>query len=318
MSMSQPTILISIINWNSTARTLQCVEQLQAQDYPHHKIVVVDNASQAQAKEALKEALPPSVQLIESSDNRGYAGGHALTLDLAQQEDFDCFWFLNTDTILPPDTLRKLVETYQVHGEQAIYGGIPLEQSTGKSLHEHRVLLHRKFFNIDYREMLFTLNALLRFGELFDDMTPRIVTSLSGSCVLVPMPVIRKYGFMDESFFLYSEEVDYCFRLKSAGVPCIAVPQAHFNHESGGISRGYRRMQSIILYYRLRNQLIRIRRHNSRNALVRSVIKDMILMISYLRHGRAGLEMASFTWRAIQDGLRGKSGKTYPPEDYRD
>ena len=118
-------VLISVINWNSSVRTLNCIQMLQRQNYPHKKIVVVDNASRSDDLKHLRLEAPDDVEIIEAKENTGYAGGHAYALTIAEKENYDFFWLLNTDLKVPPHVLSSFLQAYDQFGE-AIYGSVPL------------------------------------------------------------------------------------------------------------------------------------------------------------------------------------------------
>jgi len=314
--MTEHKVFISIINWNSTGRTLKCVQMLQAQDHAHKQIVVVDNASQPDSLAALRKQLPADVWLISSDTNTGYAGGHAQALAVARQNRADFFWVLNSDIVLQSAALRLFLEAYQRYGD-AIYGTVPLEAQANKPLSDYAILFHRKYFLRQYREILLYPFVSLRFGEAFPTMEPRPVPAVAGSCVFLPLSLVEQHGFMDEAYFMYCEEVDYCFRLAGEGIQSIVVPEAYILHEHEGTSRQYKRLHSIVNYYRLRNQLVRIQRYGNGFDLVRAVIKDLLLIAWYLiGQGQAGREKARTGIQAIVDGLQGKLGKILPPENY--
>jgi GT2 family glycosyltransferase len=311
MNSHEPSVLISVINWNTEDKTLRCVQMLQHQTYSRKQIVVVDNHSKLASLTRLRNELPNEVHLIESQDNIGYAGGHALAVDFALKEGFDCFWLLNNDVVLRPQVLQSYIEAYQIYGE-AIYGTASLTPISGQPLENYPIDFHRKYFESEYREILFSLNTHLTFAQLFPQHQPIHAAAVPGSSIFLPLSLIKKYGFMDTGYFMYSEEVDYCFRLRKQGVPVIVVPGAYMIHEHGGSSKGKSRLSAIINYYRLRNQLVRIQRYGTRFDLLRAVIKNLLLFLASVGKWR----YAAFILRATIDGLQGKLGKTYPPESY--
>lgn len=316
--MNKFNIFISVLNWNSTEQTLNCIEMLQQQSYPYKQIVVVDNASQPAHLDFLKKELPKDVLLIESIENNGYASGHILAVEVAKQQKADFIWILNPDVLLQPNTIQLFLDAFQQFGE-AIYGTVPLKNLPNQELKDFPIKFHIKFFAQNFKEILFNPFINRNFGELFPTLEPRFVSAISGSSIFLPISVIEKHGFMDCDYFMYSEEIDYCFRLARNGVSCIIVPEAYVIHHDEGTSAQFTNLKNIINYYRLRNQLVRIHRYGSRFDLVRAVLKDIILVVSYpLMFGRNGVGRARFGILAILDGLRGKLGKTFPPEDFLD
>ena len=249
-----PLVIISVLNWNGGEKTIRCLDSLKMLTYERFKIVVVDNASTDGSVERLRQA-HPDIEVIRSSENLGYAAGNELAVKRALAADADLLWIVNNDATVHPDSLTQLVSAYLRHGT-ALYGGLPLNTSALSP--DSQVLFARKFLAPVYKESLVP-SRHLTYAEMFPDTQARQVGALSGSCLLIPLSLVRQYGFMDTSFFMYSEEIDYCLRLRQKGVACYLVPQAVVFHIKAGSSKGSVRLTGIVSYYRLRNHLIRIR-----------------------------------------------------------
>jgi GT2 family glycosyltransferase len=311
-----PLVYISVLNWNAAQQTIDCLRSLEQLDYPHYRVIVVDNASRDSSPARIRAAFPQAA-VVESGENRGYAGGHSLAVDLALRAGADLIWLLNNDLTVQPDTLRHLVAAYQQHGA-ALYGSVPLA-AADQPLGSTPVIFARKYLRADFRQRLFVLRPFAAYADLFPGDTPRPVAALSGSSFMIPTAVIRRHGFMDVSFFLYAEEVDYCFRLRAQGIPSIIVPASRVVHrKSQSFSLGDD-LRAAAIYYRTRNQLLFIRRHNHPFFVFWALVRNTLLLLAYpITRGRRGLADARMMLRAMLDALRGRTGKTIAPEHLLD
>ncbi|MBZ0303662.1 MAG: glycosyltransferase family 2 protein [Anaerolineae bacterium] len=317
MIMIWPKVCISILNWNRYELTIRCLEALATLDYPNYFIVVVDNASTDASIERIRAAFP-DVFIIQSETNLGYAGGNELALNYALADaGTDLFWILNNDARPDPQTLTTLVKVYQQVGD-AIYGGVAL---TSDSLPGSWRL------NMPLRNI--SLRLQLRFGRdthgkpfdaYFPTRQPRIVDYVAGSCFMIPLPVVRKHGFMETSFFLYAEEDDYCARMRREGVPTVLVPEAVVYHIGGASGESQGPLHPIIAYYRARNYIIFSRRHRGWVMTVLTSIRHFISIALMFAQGLVGqnddAKVAHYRLLGLRDGLLDRMGKTYAPEDF--
>jgi GT2 family glycosyltransferase len=307
--VSNPKVFVSILNWNQAERTISCIHSLQNLRYNNLKIVVVDNASVDDSVNKIRQACP-DIHLIRSTENLGYPGGNELALKVALEDySIDLFWLLNNDTVVLSDTLNCLVQAYQEHGS-ALYGGIPVRVS------DNGYLLHMRV----WENRTFRMLRAVPIDDYYDTLVPRFVEALSGSHLMVPLSIVRKHGFMDTSFFLYSEDTDYCFRLRQQGVNLIEVPQSMVIHTGGASHKKtiqVRDLKPIIHYYRVRNRIILYRRHLGFRKTLIEVLRQCFYSIAWLliiRHGTMGYHMSYYAVLGIRDGIRKRMGKTFAPE----
>jgi hypothetical protein len=307
---SEPRVCISVLNWNNSLGTIQCIRALRQSTYTHYEIFVVDNASIDHSVEQIREQFP-DLRIICASENLGYAGGNQLALEAALENgSFDLFWILNNDALAHPDTLSELVEAYRKHGD-AIYGGIPVREVNGEPYLHMRVWDNGRFRMLRH----------IPVRAYFQTMNPRPVEALSGSHLLVPLAVVRQYGFMDTSFFLYSEDTDYCFRLRKQGVACIEVPSSMAIHFDGASHKlvDAKRLTPIITYYRARNRIVLFRRHFGLTGFVKEIALQLFYSLAWIlmivKRGPVALRIAAYSLRGVRDGLLNRMGKMYAPEE---
>lgn len=311
----QPRVHISLLNWNGYPKTIRCLTSLYALDYPNYFITIVDNASIDGSVEKILEVFP-DVEIIHATSNNGFAGGHELALKQSlADESVDLFWILNNDTVVRPDALTQLVEAYQQHGE-ALYSSTPLEPENDI----YMVAFDEKYLTPHYKENLFVRSQPRQLDDLFPDRQPQIVSALPGSCIMLPLSVIHKHGYMDTDFFIYAEEIDYCFRMRSVGVPSIIVPTSIITHEGGGSHMHSPLLRDVFRYYRHRNEIIKARIYDGWFVFgviaIKKLIRGLSQVAGAVTEGRPALFRASMTLRAFRDGVLNRRGKRFPPENY--
>lgn len=305
-------LLVSILNWNNAPATIGCLRALHASDMTGFHVLVIDNGSADDSAARIRAAYP-DVEVLALEQNWGYAGGHRHALAVAAARG--CAWLLvlNNDAQVQPDTLSQLMAAQQQLGT-AIYGAVPIHAEQGQPLKQRRVRFHHKFLRLPYRERLFDWRPQRLHAALFRDAAPQSVAAVSGSAMMLPLALIARHGFMDEDFFMYSEEIDYCFKLRAAGVPLYMVPQAFVVHAGAGSTRSNPALRNVARYYRTRNQLVRLQRHQNRRHVLAAVCKNALLLAYQLVRGRP--HAARYLLRGTADGLRQHLGKRYAPEDH--
>ena len=253
--------------------------------------------------------------MIIADENLGYAGGNELALNSVLEIDdgTGLFWILNNDTVVLQDTLVALIEAYHQYG-QALYGSVTVDGG-----------LHKEDWRVNTRIWENNRSRELRsvpYKSRYVSTTPRVVEAVGGSSLLVPLAVVKQYGFIDPSFFMYCEDTDYCFKLRYMGIQNIEVPESVVIHAGGASHKSNSRstLQPVITYYRARNKIVLQRKHFGTGAYIKAVATQSIFALGWLvltfRRGIVGPRSACFTLLGIRDAIRGRMGKVYAPEDY--
>ncbi|MEI7595857.1 MAG: glycosyltransferase family 2 protein [Bacteroidota bacterium] len=248
---SNPSVIISVLNWNNASDTIRCINSLLLLDYKQFEIVVVDNAS-TDGSIQLIEAKFPEVRVVKSKSNLGYAGGNSLVVDSAIKEEFDAVWVLNNDAIAEKDSLSSLVSSWQQNGE-GIFGSVIVNQITkfvefsgGYELNDSGELDIKSIYN--NLPKIDVLHHIEKYGKL------RKVADVNGASIFIPMSVLKKVGFMSERFFLYAEELEYCFRLKKEfNISSFIVNNSIVYHEGSASFEKNKGLKPIQQYYNRRN-----------------------------------------------------------------
>lgn len=314
-----PLVYVSVLNWNGYQKTIECLHSLACLDYRNKKVLVVDNNSVDGSKEHIRREFP-SIEIICSDVNHGYAGGHRLCLDRAMQEKADLLWILNNDLVVRPNTLTELVNTYLRWGK-CLCGSIQL-LSTDQSR-----ISFGEGWEVDVNGKPDYAKPVQFFGRSYHEyfsknMRERVVSNVSGSSILIPISVVREHGFMDTSFFLYSEETEYCLRLGKIGIPSLVVPSSVVVHEIEGSYKGNPILAAVMKYYKKRNRLVRIRRHSGMRAYLRCVIAEtrsclkLLVKSLVMRKVPSAFLVPYYEYLGFRDALLNQMGKRFAPEDF--
>lgn len=247
---STPLVISVILNTNRRADTLECLGSLQAGSYANHRAIVLDNHSTDGSVEAIRAAFP-NVDVVELSENRGYAGNNNVGIQLAMERGADWVFVLNEDTVLDPACLERLLAV----GESAPGIGVvgPLVYH-----HDEPGVIQSAGGGMSARWEGFHYGQNEPDRGQFD--RPHDVQWISGCGILVRRSVIQQIGGIDERFFIYWEETEWCTRALEAGWRIVQVPAAKMWHK--GVQRDYRPKPSVT-YYSTRNRLLLLSTHRA-------------------------------------------------------
>jgi GT2 family glycosyltransferase len=227
---------------------------------------------------------------------------------------------LNNDVIARRDTLGELVKAYRRFGK-AIYGSLQLrDEGAGDVLRGiYWEVGHAGEANFNRRLPIHDR----QYDEFIrDSAEPRRVANLTGNSMLVPLSVVRNHGFIEEDFFLYAEELDYCLRLGQEGVPSILVPRSVVVHYGAASSEGEQELANMLWYYRARNRHIVARRYRSKRQylflLLSDAYKQVRLFIALARRDvrRVRRSQCHYFLLGLLDAFRGRMGERFVPEDF--
>lgn len=243
-----PSVAVIVLNWNGLEDTSACLASLGRVDYPSFRVVVVDNGSTDGSPARLLERFP-NVTLIELERNLGYAGGNNAGLRHAIEMGVDYALLLNNDTEVAPEFLRQLVETAEADPRVGMVGPTIY-------YYDHPDVIWSAGGAIDWRRGKTWMVCLNEPDRGQCGTEPRIVDFVTGCAMLVRREVMERVGLLDERFFLYYEEVEWCTRARRAGFKVLHLPAAHVWHKIPLDARGD---SPEVHYYMTRNRLLFLR-----------------------------------------------------------
>ena len=194
------------------------------------ELIVVDNASDDGTAELIRDRLP-EVRLVREQRNRGYAAGVNRGLEEALG---DVLVVANADVTPRPGALRRLLSAVRDNPEFGILGGLVLDSHGVPIKNCYRAL--PRLSDI-LREALFLRPRTVPRELAPDPAAPVETEVVSGSVAAVSRAALERIGPMDEQFFLYNEDVEWCRRARERGLLVGVVTDAVFEHEGGGATR---------------------------------------------------------------------------------
>ena len=229
-----PDVSIIVVNWNTRDLLDRCLVSIRSQTGSfQYEVFVVDNGSTDKSASMVKEKYP-EVKLIANTKNLGFAKANNQAIKLSQGR---YVLLLNSDTQLFKDTLPNLVEFMDNHQEAGAVGAKLLnpDYTLQHSIHNFPNLTSA-FFSLFLPLYLlgFIRMSYIKYWDKHDKT--KTVDYVSGACLMVREETIKKVGVLDEDFFMYAEEADWCFRIKKAGQKVYFFPEAKLIHYGGGSS----------------------------------------------------------------------------------
>jgi GT2 family glycosyltransferase len=244
----QPAVAAVVVNWNNAALTTACVESLLASRYANLRVIVVDNGSTDGSADEIAWRLP-SAELLRSERNRGFAGGCNLGIRAALAGGAEHVLLVNNDAFVAPAMLGELVATLIAEPQRGIAGPLICYASEPELV----------WYLADDERRWLPVPRRLGSGERASAIAPepRRVGYVCGCGMLVRRAVFERAGLLDERFFMYFEDADFCRRARAAGFVIWAVPRARMWHHVSrsaqrvaGASRERVTMYRILFYRR--------------------------------------------------------------------
>ena len=222
---------VVVLSWNVRDLLRECLKSVVRDGGLATEIIVVDNASDDGSVEMVRAEFP-DVRLIANATNRGYAGGNNDGIAAAVGR---YVMILNPDTVTQGNALAAMVAYADAHPDVGVVGPQLLNpDGSAQSSRRRFPTLMTALFESTWLQPLAPRGVLRHYYMLdqSDDETQE-VDWVTGACFLVRREAIQQVGGLDESFFMYSEELDWCRRIKQAGWQVVYLPTAQVVHYVG-------------------------------------------------------------------------------------
>ena len=246
---------VVFLSYNTRDLTEQALRTvLDAAEGMEVEIFVVDNASHDGSADMVAEKFP-AVKLLRNEDNVGFAAGNNVAL---RQVVGEYVLIINTDTIVRRDTLRALAGFLDEHPEVGACGCKILDPDGTLQLDSRRGFPSpmAAFCKMSGLSRLFPDHpSISRYHMTYlDPEQTAEVEVLSGSCMMVRKAAMDQVGLLDEDYFMYGEDIDWCYRIHKAGWKIFYVPTTEIIHFRGESGRGaplrilYRKSQAMSIF----------------------------------------------------------------------
>lgn len=229
----KPLVSIILVSYNTAEYTIRALESVEQQTTIQYEIIVVDNNSSDHSVELITQRFP-EIQMIETGENLGFAGGVRAGVAVAQGK---YLLLLNPDTVVLDHAIDKLIAFAEQHSANGIWGGVTLNNDLSLNT-------QHAWSKPDFNSLLFSAIGLSKafnsscffnhanYGCWQRD-TVKEVDILSGCFFLITRQVWDELGGLDPTFFMYAEEADLCLRAKAQGYQPIVTPDARIIHHGG-------------------------------------------------------------------------------------
>lgn len=227
--MPNADLSVIIVTWNTRELLKKCLAALPAAvNGLSIETWVVDNASSDGTVEMVREQ-HPAVRVIANRENRGWAGGNNQAL---KQSGGRFLLLLNADTEPRPGSLAMLVRFLEQHPDVGACGPMLLLGDGSVQGNGRRFpTFWKEFLDVTGLRHLALRAYSRRFGWGRDDFEALAeVDEVTGACLLVRRETVEQVGLLDEQFFMFYDEVDWCYRMKAAGWRVFYFPEAKVVH----------------------------------------------------------------------------------------
>jgi GT2 family glycosyltransferase len=310
------TVTIVVLNWNGADRTLACLESLAAADLRGASVLVVDNGSHDGSADAVRRRFPAQEVLV-LPQNVGFAGGNNAGIGVGLERGADAVLLLNNDTRVAPDFLPPLLDAWRSGPRCAAVSSAILRMDRPDMLDVAWIELR-----LDRRSVVQIVGVNEPLGPGFD--ARREVEAAVGCSVLLDAGALRAVGLLDEAYFAYHEDVDWCLRARRAGYHVLWEPRSRVFHAGSSSTDALRRRPDfadtapwqaqlpnaeplpwnpVRTYLGARNLVRLLRTHATaadRRAFVGRCARDVPLEFFAAVLGRLGwMRLGRWTWRRM-------------------
>jgi GT2 family glycosyltransferase len=284
---------IIIVAWNVRDLVLDCLASLRmARLGLRHEIILVDNGSVDHTVEAVRQQFP-EVLILALPRNIGFAAGNNQGLLKFNGRHAV---LLNSDTIVLEGGLERCVAYLDAHPEVGVVGPQLLNPDRTKQncVHNSPTLVSE----LVGASLLRRLFPKRHPSKLVDYDAPVDVEAVLGACLFVRREVVAEVGPIDEEYFFFLEETDWCHRIRRAGWRVVHVPDAHVIHLYGESTKKKVPLRTRIEYYRSRYTFFRKNRGPLACAMLRGIVMAKLLLGAVAGGRRAAEYRQILAWHA--------------------
>lgn len=261
-------VAIVLVNYNGENFQKECIESIYQMEYKDYDIIIVDNGSKDNSVEVVRKNFK-YVIIIETNENNGVAKGNNIGIEYALNNGYEYVLLLNNDTEVDKKMLGEMIKKasentlvtckmYYYSPQNTIwYGGGKINWNKGTTIHFGM----NELDNDKYNE------------SKFIEYTPTC-------CLLIHKSVFEKIGIMDEKYFMYYDDTDFCARVNYNGFKIWYESKAKLWHKVSSSSGGEDSPLSI--YYCTRNRLYFIEKH-CKNKIVPNLFFYFTRVIRYIQ-----------------------------------
>jgi GT2 family glycosyltransferase len=292
------TVAVILLHLNTERHTRQCLDSLRKVTHRPLEVILIDNGSTDGSGQRIRDDYP-EVIVVRNEENVGFSGGNNVGMRLALERGAEYLCLLNNDTVVDPGFVEPLlagaapsvaVQSCKIYflakPDTFWYAGGILD--VGRALSSHRGMFETDRGQYD------------EAGE----------TGFATGCMMfMPRAVVEKIGLLDDRFFAYFEDADWCLRARAAGYRVVYTPAAKIWHD---VSTTTRIDSPVYLYLTMRNKILFLRAHSSAAGIVAQVPYLVYFygrQLIRLAFKHRDLRKVTALWWGISDGITGATGR---------
>ena len=249
---------IVIVNYQTFEMTKNTINSVLEYDYPFsYEILVVDNASSDDSLARLQDYFRDKVKFIASAENNGFAAGNNQALKIAGGK---YVLLLNSDTVVWENTLENIYGYMEKHNDVGACGcrvlleNGDLDKACKRSFPNVKNSFF-KLFHIPTKSKDNDYNLVnLPDDEIYE------IDCLTGAFMFMRADALNEVGFLDETFFMYGEDIDLCYRIKQAGWKIVYYGKSKITHFKGASSK---KQKSKLIYEFYHAMYIYYKKHHA-------------------------------------------------------
>ena len=288
-------ICIILVNYNGYDDTVECIKSIENSDYDNYKIILVDNGSKDKNKILNDNYINNAADVIISEENLGFSGGNNLGIKYAQEKyDPEYYLLLNNDTVITKDTISNLKKGFDFDSKAGIITGKIYYFSEPKTIWAAGGKFNFNTGIADQPEL-----GKIDDGVQYENTCE--VSFATGCTMLISKQVINTVGYLEESYFLYAEDTDYCCRVLNAGFKIIYVGKALIYHK---VSASTGKQSNMQQYYMFRNNCYIIKKYC--NTPLYGYARRIYRTIKEMKYEHYSLRVLYKAWRDFHKGIIGK------------
>ncbi|MBF0555580.1 MAG: glycosyltransferase family 2 protein [Nitrospirae bacterium] len=296
----KPQTAVIICNWNKKDYLLPCIDSVLNQTYRDFDLYVVDNASDDGSAHAVKQTYGGRINLIENETNKGGSGGFntGISAALASGKGYEFLYLLDNDTRAEDGALVALVDFMIKHPEAGIAGSkLYYMVNQPGTVQEFGAWLDWEAAFIKPNKKNYSETS---HGEITEDIEVDYVPACS---LITRTDAVKKTGLLDESYFLYWDDMDWAWRMKLKGYKIFGAAKSKVFHAMGISSK----KDLLTTYYFWKNRVRFFRKYGTA-ATMDTLLGDVFTAI-YTCAAFEKTNTKEIIYRAAIDGLKGIGGR---------
>lgn len=291
--MVNDKVCIILVNYNGYLDTIECVKSIMASTYKNIEIILVENASKDVDSIKVDVFLNQNTNIVISENNLGFSGGNNLGIKYAIEKYKPKYlMLLNNDTVIEPDTIENLLEMAEKNNNVGIV--------TGKiNYYSKKNTIWAACGKFDFKTGIADQPAMGEIDSGQYDVECEITFS-SGCLMFIPIEAYNKVGDLDESYFMYAEDTDYCCRMMKSGYKIFYTGKAVIYHKVSASAGNHSVNQQ---YYMFRNNCYITQKYC--NSPMYGYLRRFYRTVKEIKRGEYQIKNVKRAWKDFRHGITG-------------